>query len=261
MNFSVVIPARYASTRLPAKPLADIAGLTMIQRVYEQASLSDAQRVIVATDHPEIEAAVKRFGGEVCITREDHASGTDRLQEVVTALSLNDDELVVNVQGDEPLMPPAVINQVARNLNEHAQASVSTVSEMISEVDTYLDPNAVKVVKSEQGMALYFSRAPLPWNRDLLADKENSQTELEAFLQTGAVQKHLGIYAYRVSLLNEFVTWPLSNLENIEKLEQLRVLANGHQIHVQTAVEPVPGGVDTQADLEKVNAYFQELNS
>jgi len=228
MNFSVVIPARYASTRLPAKPLADIAGLTMIQRVYEQASLSDAQRVIVATDHPEIEAAVKRFGGEVCITREDHASGTDRLQEVVTALSLNDDELV---------------------------------SEMISEVDTYLDPNAVKVVKSEQGMALYFSRAPLPWNRDLLTDKENSQTELEAFLQTGAVQKHLGIYAYRVSLLNEFVTWPLSNLENIEKLEQLRVLANGHQIHVQTAVEPVPGGVDTQADLEKVNAYFQELNS
>lgn len=260
MSFIVVIPARYASTRLPAKPLADIAGKPMIQRVYEQAKLSAAERVVVATDHPEIEQVVNDFGGEVCLTREDHASGTDRLAEVIETLGLENDALVVNVQGDEPLIPPQVINQVAHNLASNAVATVATVSEPIENASTYLDPNSVKVVKAENGIALYFSRAPIPWNRDLLANQEQNQQEIDGFLQTGGVQKHIGIYAYRVSLLKEFITWPVSALENIEKLEQLRAMANGHQIHVEQACAAVPGGVDTKEDLQKINEYFKSLN-
>jgi 3-deoxy-manno-octulosonate cytidylyltransferase (CMP-KDO synthetase) len=261
MQFSVIIPARYASTRLPAKPLANIAGKTMIQRVYEQAALSGAEQVVVATDHKDIEQAVTAFGGQVCFTREDHASGTDRLAEVVEKLNLADDALVVNVQGDEPLIPPAVINQVADNLARCPEASVATVSEPITELDVYLDPNAVKVLRSDTGNALYFSRAPIPWNRDLLADTDKHAAQLDTFLASGSVQKHIGIYAYKVSLLKQFVTWPVSMLENTEKLEQLRVLANDHRIHVDQAVEAVPGGVDTLDDLEKINRYFQELGA
>lgn len=260
MSFSVIIPARFASSRLPGKPLADICGLSMIQRVYEQALKSNAKQVIVATDHEAIEAEVLSFGGKVLMTRVDHESGTDRLAEVVESLGMDADEIVVNVQGDEPLIPPEVINQVASNLAFHSEASVSTVSEPVLSLKQYQNPNAVKVVSDQQGLALYFSRAPIPWYRDALAENDVAALDVAAIEATLSeskeVQKHIGIYAYRVSLLNQFVTWPMSALEQIEKLEQLRILANGKRIHVQESLKAVPVGIDTHEDLEEARAYF-----
>ena len=260
MKFTVVIPARYASSRLPAKPLADIAGKTMIQRVYEQALKSDASDVIVATDDVRIEAAVKAFGGKVCMTSDQHESGTDRLQEVVQKLGLENDAIVVNVQGDEPLIPPAVINQVAANMAAAEAASMSTLSEPITSSEDFLNPNVVKVVSDKNGYALYFSRASMPWPRDsfsaakdiALAGAEGSTRSLAALPGSEQFQRHIGIYAYRVSLLNEFVGWDMAPIEALESLEQLRVMWNGHRIHVAPAVEEVPGGVDTPEDLARL---------
>lgn len=256
MAFTVIIPARFASQRLAGKPLVHIQGKTMIERVYRQACKSEAEQVVVATDHPDIEREVQGFGGAVCMTREDHASGTDRLAEVVNQLGLADDALVVNVQGDEPLIPPQVINQVAENLAKNSDVSVATVSEAVVDIATYLNPNAVKVVADNQQRALYFSRATMPWNRDLLADVEAHEAQLAAFLEQGSVQKHIGIYAYRVDLLKAFVTWPEAALETIEKLEQLRIMANGKRIHVEAACAPVPGGIDTMEDLLALRAIL-----
>lgn len=252
MKFIVVIPARYASTRLPGKPLADIVGKTMIQRVYEQAQKSSAQRVLVATDNQEVMDTVKGFGGEAILTSADHESGTDRLQEVAQKLNLTDEEIIVNVQGDEPLIPPEVIDQVANNIASNHWASAATLSEPIEDVDTVFDPNAVKVVSDLQGTALYFSRATIPWNRDNYS-KPKHEITLDA---NTAVQRHIGIYAYKVGLLNEFVAWPMAAIESIEKLEQLRILANCKKIHVEPSCKKVPGGVDTPADLERVRALL-----
>jgi 3-deoxy-manno-octulosonate cytidylyltransferase (CMP-KDO synthetase) len=250
MSFTVIIPARFASSRLPGKPLKDIAGKSMVQRVYECACASAARQVIVATDDPRIADAVNGFGGQVCMTATHHESGTDRLQEVVSQLDLPDSDLVVNLQGDEPLMPAAVINQVAANLQACTQASVATLSEPIHRLEDCFDPNVVKVVTDQQGMALYFSRAPIPWSRDTYSG--DSRSLPQALLP----QRHIGLYAYRVSLLRAFVTWPVAPLEACEKLEQLRILAQGHRIHVAPALEPVPGGVDTELDLKRVRQYL-----
>ncbi len=248
MSFYVVIPARYASSRLPAKPLKDIAGKPMIQHVVERARLSQAKAVIVATDDVRIEAAVKAFGGDVCMTSSTHQSGTDRLQEVAHTLGLSDEDIVVNVQGDEPLIPPAVIDQVAKNLAAAKRASVATLSEKIQSAEVFHDPNSVKVVSDVDGIAMYFSRAPIPWPRDEYAyDRNHLPDNLPC-------QRHIGIYAYRVALLNRFVTWEMAPLERIECLEQLRVLSMGESIHVAEALEEVPAGVDTEADLERVRA-------
>lgn len=246
MKFTVVIPARFGSSRLPAKPLKDIAGQTMIERVYRQAIQSRAERVVVATDDERIAEMVRGFGGEVCMTLASHPSGTDRLQEVASRLGLADSEIVVNVQGDEPLIPPAVINQVAENLSRATAAAVATLSEPIHSAADFLNPNIVKLVTDRAGFALYFSRASIPWPRDSFAASRESLPVSPLF------QRHIGIYAYRVSVLNQFVTWPPAPLENLECLEQLRVLWNGERIHVAEAVEPVPGGIDTEADLERV---------
>lgn len=254
MSFIVIIPARFASQRLPGKPLKNIAGRPMIERVYRCAQESDAKRVIVATDDQRIYDVVEQFGGEVVMTSPDHPSGTDRLQEVVKNLQLSDDEIVVNVQGDEPLMPACVINQVANNLAQHNDASAATLSEAITDIETVFNPNAVKVVTDSQGYALYFSRAPMPWARDNF-DKEPSLRQLPA---DDLAQRHIGIYAYRVAVLHQFVRWPSAALEQCEKLEQLRILANGHRLHVAAACQPVPGGVDTEEDLLAVQALFQE---
>lgn len=222
----------------------------MIQHVYHCASASQASRVVVATDDRRIVDAVTAFGGEVCLTADSHESGTDRLQEVAQQLGLDDQEIIVNVQGDEPLIPPAVINQVAANLARFTEASCATLSETITRAEDVFNPNIVKVVTTLSGFALYFSRAPVPWDRDtygqLPVDKPNS-----------LAQRHIGIYAYRVSLLREFVQWPLAPVEVAERLEQLRILANGKQIHVAPAVEPVPGGIDTAEDLERVRALLE----
>lgn len=244
-NFTVVIPARYASTRLPGKPLLDIAGQTMIERVWRQATLSAATRVIVATDDARIGDAVTAFGGEVVMTRSDHESGTDRLQEVVANLGLCDDGVVVNVQGDEPLIPPAVIDQVAGNLTRTG-TGVATLSEPIDNAAHFFDPNLVKVVTDAEGRALYFSRAPIPWVRD------HFQADRHSLPEGFNPQRHIGIYAYRVAELNRFVHWPPAPLEVLERLEQLRFMWNGVAIHVEPACVPVPGGIDTLDDLEQL---------
>ena len=240
-----MIPARYASSRLPGKPLVDLLGKPMIQRVYEQARQSSADRVIVATDDTRIEQAVLDFGGEVCLTRADHVSGTDRVYEVAKKLGLNDSDCVVNVQGDEPLIPPTVLDQVA-SLLERSKTEMATLCESIESLSDLLDPNNVKVVKSVASRALYFSRAPIPWDRDNLPGS-----------YSGGAYRHIGIYAYRVSLLKGFVSWPESTLEAIEKLEQLRVIENGFEISIDEAVEAIPLGVDTAKDLERTLAVLQ----
>ncbi len=253
MRFNVIIPARYASQRLPGKPLKNIAGQTMIQRVYQAAKKSTAERVIVATDDQRIFDAVNSFAGDVVMTSSEHASGTDRLQEVCRSLGLGENEIIVNVQGDEPLIPASVINQVADNLAKYTHASAATLSEPIADSETVFDSNAVKVVSDNEGYALYFSRAPIPWVRESF---DAGQPKLP---KNDLMQRHIGIYAYRVGLLNQFVTWPLSVLEANEKLEQLRILSNGKRIHIEQACEPVPGGVDTPEDLDKVNALFERM--
>ena len=249
MSFIVIIPARYASTRLPGKPLLDIEGMPMIQRVWQQACKSTASRVVIATDDHRIQHTAEDFGAEVCMTKADHPSGTDRLQEVATLLDLDPEQIVVNVQGDEPLIPPSVIDQVAENLAKQRTAGVSTLCEAIEDVETFFNPNVVKVVADNHGMARYFSRAPIPWSR------EHFQTGRDSLPSDSIARRHIGIYAYRVNCLNLFVSWPVAPLEVQEALEQLRFLANGIAIHVADACAPVPSGIDTEQDLENsINA-------
>jgi 3-deoxy-manno-octulosonate cytidylyltransferase (CMP-KDO synthetase) len=251
MSFKVIIPARFASTRLPGKPLLDIAGKPMIQRVYEQACLSDADEVVVATDDERIESVAQSFGAKVIMTSADHPSGTDRLQEVVEKLNLSGDEIVVNVQGDEPLIPPEVINQVADNLAAQKSAGIATLCEQIDSAKDLFNTNVVKVVFRDNGLASYFSRAPIPWSRSLfeLGLDEASLGQLE-LPQEVNYYRHIGIYAYRVGFLHNYVSWPPSVTENTESLEQLRALSNGVEIHVAPAIISPPPGVDTEADLQ-----------
>lgn len=252
MSFYVVIPARYGSTRLPGKPLQDILGKPMVQHVYERACLSGAQEVIIATDDRRIEEAATGFGARVCMTSPEHQSGTDRLQEVARQLHLAPDDILVNVQGDEPLIPPAVIDQVADNLARNGQASVASLYETLQSAEDFRNPNLVKVVLDQHSMALYFSRAPVPWPRDLFARDRNA-----ALPKDFPARRHIGIYAYRVALLDRFVTWPQAPLEKLEALEQLRVLWQGESIHMAHACAEVPGGVDTLEDLERVRTQLQ----
>lgn len=249
--FTVVIPARYGSSRFPGKPLKVIAGKPMIQLVWEQARKSSAQRVVVATDDVRIFEACQAFGAEVLMTRDDHNSGTDRLAEVAAQLGLTADAIVVNVQGDEPMIPPAVIDQVASNLAAHPEAGISTLAEPIDDVAALFNPNVVKVSSDINGLALTFSRAPLPWARDALAANRD---ELPAGVP---FRRHIGIYAYRAGFLHDFVSWGPCMLENTENLEQLRALWNGVRIHVADALEAPPAGVDTPEDLERVRRLLE----
>lgn len=251
MGFSVIIPARYASTRFPGKPLADIAGKPMIQHVYERACQSEAARVIVATDDDRIADAARGFGAEVCMTKADHLSGTDRLQEVVHTLGFYADDIVVNVQGDEPLIPPRVINQVAHNLKAEPEAGIATLSEPIEDLASLLNPNVVKVITDARGLAMYFSRAPIPWPRDEFS------TNQQLMPASYSWQRHIGIYAYRVKMLNDFVRWAPAPIEETECLEQLRAMWNGARIHVEVADELPPAGVDTPEDLERLRLLFK----
>jgi len=250
MTFRVVIPARYAATRLPGKPLVDIAGKPMIQHVYERALESGAEQVVIATDSPLIEEAVKQFGGDVCLTAESHQSGTDRIAEVAEKLGFADDDITVNLQGDEPLMPPAVIRQVAVNLERTSAASMSTVCTKINTAAELFDPHLVKVVKDKHDFALYFSRASIPWDRDAFA------STTEVLPEASEHYRHIGIYAYRTGFLKKYTQWPACSLEKMESLEQLRALWNGHRIHVAEAVEIPLAGVDTDKDLAVVRAHL-----
>jgi len=249
--FTVVIPARFSSTRLPGKPLQLIAGKPMVQHVWEQARKSAAQRVVVATDDARIVEACQAFGAEVLLTRADHESGTDRLAEVAQALGLAADAIVVNVQGDEPLIPPTVIDQVAANLAAHAEAGMATLAEPIEDVESLFNPNVVKVVADLNGLALTFSRATLPWARDQFANDRDSLPAGVPF------RRHIGIYAYRAGFLQDFVAWGPCWLEETERLEQLRALWHGVRIHVADAVEAPPAGVDTPQDLERVRRLLE----
>ncbi|MTB67936.1 3-deoxy-manno-octulosonate cytidylyltransferase [Providencia sp. wls1943] len=246
--FTVIIPARYASTRLPGKPLADIHGKPMVVRVMEQAIKSGASRVIIATDHPDVAAAVIAAGGEACMTNPDHQSGTERLAEVIDTYGFSDDEIIVNVQGDEPLIPPEIIRQVAHNL-QGSQANMGTLAVPIHSAQEAFNPNAVKVVMDKDGYALYFSRATIPWDRDQFA--KSKETIGDTFL------RHIGIYAYRAGFIRRYIAWDASPLEKIEMLEQLRVLWYGEKIHVAVAEKAPGAGVDTPEDLELVRQAFQ----
>lgn len=251
MAYTIVIPARYGSTRLPGKPLLDIFGKPMLERVWEQANNSGAERVVIATDDARVFDVAQGFGAEVAMTSVYHPSGTDRLQQVAEQLQLPADHIVVNVQGDEPLIPPTVIDQVALNLERHTEASVATLCEEIVTVKDLRNTNVVKVVCDAQGMALYFSRAPIPWPRDAFAETSD---EMPA---TGKWYRHIGIYAYRTGFLHDYVRWEPAPGERLEQLEQLRALNQGVSIHVEQAIEPVPGGVDTEEDLMLVRGLFQ----
>lgn len=249
MSFIVIIPSRYQSSRLPGKPLVDICGKTMIQRVAEQAVQSGAARVVVATDDSRIEQVVTDLGYEVCMTSAYHNSGTERLAEVCSKLAFKDDDIIVNVQGDEPLIPPRIIQQVAANLASQSEARMATLSVAITDVEDVFNPNAVKVVTDKQGYALYFSRAPIPYHRDTFM--QPPVTEIKP-----VYQRHIGIYAYRAGFIRDYVQWNETELEQIESLEQLRVLWHGEKIHVEEAIEAPAAGVDTESDLEKVRAIL-----
>lgn len=254
MSYTVIIPARYGSSRLPGKPLADIAGKPMVVHVYERCLESQAEAVWVATDDERIKAAVEAHGGQAILTRSDHPTGTDRLQEVASLLGLADDHVVVNVQGDEPLIPPEVIDQVAANLLEQPEFAMATLCEAITDWAQVWDPNVVKAVFAQNGRALYFSRAPIPWQRDDF----QAEPPTQGVTPSEAYWRHIGIYGYRVALLNDYVNWPQVPLEAAEALEQLRALYYGAAIHIAPACAEVPAGVDTPTDLAAIRELLGE---
>jgi|TARA_B110000438_G_scaffold32500_1_gene32085 3-deoxy-manno-octulosonate cytidylyltransferase (CMP-KDO synthetase) len=239
MDFSVIIPARYASSRLPAKLLENINGKTLIEHTYSNAVKSSAKRVVIATDDERISVVAKEFGAEVCMTDQSHTSGTSRLSEAVTSLKFNDDEVVVNVQGDEPMMSPRAINQVASNLI-NSSMSVATLCEKLDSKESYFDLNCVKVVYTSHNKALYFSRSPIP------AFRNSNEINLDLCF------RHVGLYAYRVSFLKQYLQMGKSELELAEKLEQLTILNQGIDIHIEPACAPTGYGIDTEFDLKRV---------
>ena len=250
MTLRIVIPARYASTRLPAKPLAEIAGKPLIVRVAEAARACPNDGIWVATDHEEIRAAVVAHGFNALLTRADHPSGTDRIAEVAARMGWGDDEIVVNLQGDEPLLEPALVAAVATALRDDAGAAIATACHPIDNPDDFFNPNVVKVVCDAHGHALYFSRAPIPWDRDAFAA---SRARLPLDLPA---QRHIGLYAYRVSFLRSYGQLAPPQLERSEALEQLRALWHGYVIRVVPCSRAPAAGVDTPEDLERVRREF-----
>jgi 3-deoxy-manno-octulosonate cytidylyltransferase (CMP-KDO synthetase) len=248
--FHIVIPTRFAATRLPGKPLREIGGRPLIQWVWERARASDAASVIIATDDVRIFDSAQSFGADCLMTSPKHASGTDRIAEVVRAKSWVADDIVVNLQGDEPMMPPAVIDEVAEGLNARPLIDIATAVAPIQSLAEFLDPSCVKALRACDGQALYFSRAPVPWPRD----------GVTAGLPTrfAGAWRHIGIYAYRVRSLLQFAAWPPTPLEEAEKLEQLRALEHGMRIHLVELSEAPPAGVDTVEDLERVRTALHE---
>jgi len=241
LSYKIIIPARYGATRLAAKPLQPIANKPLIQWVYECAQQTQAEQIIIATDHDAIADVVRGFAADVCMTSTNHASGSDRLAEVVAQRNFADDDIVVNLQGDEPLMPAEVIDQVAANLALFKQANTATLCTPIQSSEALIDPHVVKVVRNFENFALYFSRAPIPWDRDGFVQQEHPVSADLHF-------RHIGLYAYRVGFLKQFVRQSYSRLEQHESLEQLRILYYGGVIHCDIACK-VPGpGVDTEAD-------------
>ena len=242
MSFTVIIPARLGSRRLPGKPLLELAGKPMVQHTWQRARESEARQVVVATEDPQIREVVRGFGGEAILTSRRHHSGTDRLQEAAAILGLEEGDLVVNLQADEPLLPASAIGQVANNLKANSRAGIATLCKSICSRAELEDPNVVKVVMDASGFALYFSRCNIPHG---------------ASIQAGNCYRHIGLYAYRVSVLNRFVNWPIAELEAVEKLEQLRALSQGVGIHVGISHISIPPGIDTEKDLQTVRQMLE----
>jgi 3-deoxy-manno-octulosonate cytidylyltransferase (CMP-KDO synthetase) len=270
MDFHVVIPARFASTRLPGKPLLPIAGKPMIVRVAEQAAKSGAQQIWIATDHHPIMAVVHEHGFKACMTHAQHASGTDRIAEVVEQHDWTDDMIVVNVQGDEPLIPPTLIRAVAQHLHDHPECAIATACHPIHDEAAMRNPNIVKVVLDKNGNALYFSRAPIPWPRDMFAQPLPSPAsggelargptggEGRVLPHNLTVLRHIGIYAYRAGFLRTFRQLAPAAIEQVESLEQLRALWHGYKIGVTVTLDAPPGGVDTEEDLRTVRELLEK---
>jgi 3-deoxy-manno-octulosonate cytidylyltransferase (CMP-KDO synthetase) len=253
MAFIVVIPARQASSRLPNKPLQEIAGEPMIYWTWKQARKSGAHRVIVATESQTVADVCHEFGAEVCLTGDHHQSGTERIAEVLEMSLVPDDEIVVNVQGDEPMLPITLIHQVVQGLENNHDIPMATLCEPIEDIETLFNPNVVKVNRDIHSCAINFSRACLPWGRDEFAQSPKQMPDFP-------YRRHIGLYAYRAGFVRKYVQWPESHLEQLEKLEQLRVLWHGEKILVLDALEDAGIGVDTTQDLEKIRQIFNPQN-
>lgn len=268
LTFHAVIPARHASTRLPGKPLLPIAGKPMVVRVAEQAAQSGAQQIWVATDHHAIANVVHEYGFKACLTKDTHASGTDRIAEVVEQQGWPDDTIVVNAQGDEPLIPPSLIRAVAQHLHDHPECAIATACHRIHDEASLRNPNIVKTILDKRGNALYFSRAPIPYPRDAFmvlassAGRDDCPSSPRGEVRRGAlpadlpVLRHIGLYAYRASFLRAYGKLAPAAIEQFEALEQLRALYHGYKIGVFITEQAPPGGVDTEQDLQAVRQYF-----
>lgn len=257
MEFRVIIPARYDSPQLPGKVLQDLGGKPMLQHVYERALESGADSVVIATDDERIEQAAQEFGAEVCMTTAAHESGLARLSEAVTALDYDEDDIVVALQASQPLIPPSVITTLAEDLEAHDHAKVATMAAKLSDAKDLLNPNIVKVVLNHRHFAIYFSRAPIPWDRaqfDSLSDKKILNATLSS--DPAVYHRHIGIYAFRAGFLDTYAAWDPSPLEKVESLEQLRILWHGYKIHVGITSLQVPHGVNTQSDLDYIRSQF-----
>ena len=250
MQFKVIIPVRYASTRLPGKPLLDIHGKTMIEHVYDRAVASGAVEVVIATDNLQIADTARDFGARVCMTSADHSSGTERIAEAVEALGYDEEDIIVNLQGDEPMMSPGMIHQLANALDLHDSARVATLATPISDVEMVFDPNIVKVALNKRNYAMYFSRAPIPWEREGFHSTPRTMTYPH--------YRHIGMYAYRVGFLQAYLKTIECDVEKCEMLEQLRILWNGGRIHVALTEGKVPHSVDTEADLAAVREMMSK---
>lgn len=250
--FTIIIPARFESSRLPGKPLMDINGKPMIEWTWLQAKKSGATRIIIATESVQVKQVCESFGAEVCLTAENHKSGTERIAEVIQLAGLNDNDIIVNVQGDEPMLPPELIHQVAEGLANQSTVKMATLCEPIDSVDTVFDPHAVKVSRDIHNHAINFSRAPLPWSRDSFS------TEDKTLPKNWDYKRHIGLYAYQAGFVKQYVAWPECELEHVEKLEQLRVLWHGAKVLVLDALCDAGVGVDTDEDLQKVRLLMQK---
>lgn len=246
MSFSIVIPARFSSTRLNGKLLRDICGKPMITRVIEQAQKSHAEEIIVATDSKEVANAISELDVRICMTRDDHQSGTERLSEVITQLNFDDDKILINLQGDEPLMPPICLNQIGDELEKDNNIKMATLCSPLSDIEELFDPHVVKVVRDINDFALYFTRAAVPWSRDCFNERPREMPKHQDY------QRHIGLYGYRAGFIKQYLEWQSSDIEKTESLEQLRVLYYGERIKVITSAKPPGPGVDTLEDLNRV---------
>ena len=249
MDKVVIIPARYQSDRLPGKVLRDLGGFSMLERTYQRAKLAQFERVIIATEDPQVVEHAQGFCHEVYLTSNQHQSGTERIAEVIEKAKIAPETIVVNLQADEPFMPPENIAQVAANLNLESKPDVATLCVPITDLDIILDPNAVKVVRNQKNMALYFSRASIPWDRNHFP---------QSMAQQALWFLHLGLYAYRAGFVTQLVGLPATQLEQVERLEQLRMLYYGHLIHVDEAQAAAPHGIDTVQDLERAREQLKK---